>query len=104
MPLGPNDIPLDALLQAFPEITPDKWKDFYLNTIANLKPGLTEIIVHLGHDDAELQAVTVNNVPWGSAWRQRDYDVVNSPEFKKALQDNKVILIKWRDLQKLVKQ
>jgi hypothetical protein len=41
---------------------------------------------------------------WGSAWRQRDYDVVNSPEFKKALQDNKIILIKWRDLQKLVQQ
>ena len=102
MPLAPNDIPLDALIQEFQEGTPEKWKEFYLNAIANLKPGLTEIIVHLGHDDAELQAVTVNHAPWGSAWRQRDYDVVNSPEFKKALQDNKVILIKWRDLQKLV--
>jgi len=104
MPLGPNDIPLDALIQAFPDIPADKWKDFYLNAIANLKPGLTEIIVHLGHDDAELQAVTVNHAPWGSAWRQRDYEVVNSPEFKKALKDNNVILIKWRDLQKLVQQ
>jgi predicted glycoside hydrolase/deacetylase ChbG (UPF0249 family) len=102
MPLGPNDIPLDALIQAFPSVTPDKWKEFYLNAIANLKPGLTEIIVHLGYDDAELRAVTVNYDGWGSAWRQRDYDVVSSPEFKKALQDNKVILIKWRDLQKLV--
>jgi len=104
MPLGPNDIPLDALIQAFPDIPADKWKDFYLNAIANLKPGLTEIIIHLGHDDAELQAVTVNHAPWGSAWRQRDYEVVNSPEFKKALKDNNVILIKWRDLQKLVQQ
>ena len=104
MPLGPNDIPLDALIQAFPSITPDKWKQFYLDAIANLKPGLTEIIVHLGYDDAELRAVTVNYDGWGSAWRQRDYDVVNSPEFKKALQDNKIILIKWRDLQKLVQQ
>ena len=102
MPLEPNDIPLDALVQAFEDGPADKWKAFYLNAIANLKPGLTEIIVHLGHDDAELQAVTVNHAPWGSAWRQRDYNVVNSPEFKKALQDNKVILIKWRDLQKLV--
>jgi predicted glycoside hydrolase/deacetylase ChbG (UPF0249 family) len=102
MPLGPNDIPLDALIQAFPSVTPDKWKQFYLDAIANLKPGLTEIILHLGYDDAELRAVTVNYDGWGSAWRQRDYDVVSSPEFKKALQDNKVILIKWRDLQKLV--
>ena len=102
MPLGPNDIPLDALIQAFPSVTPDKWKQFYLDAIANLKPGLTQILVHLGYDDAELRAVTVNYDGWGSAWRQRDYDVVNSPEFKKALKDNKVILIKWRDLQKLV--
>ena len=33
-----------------------------------------------------------------------DYDVVMSPEFKKALKDNKVILVTWRDLQKLVPQ
>jgi predicted glycoside hydrolase/deacetylase ChbG (UPF0249 family) len=102
MPLAPNDIPLDALVQAGDDVPAEQWKEFYLNAIANLKPGLTEMIVHLGYDDAELRAVTVNHDPWGSAWRQRDYDVVNSPEFRKALQDNKVILIKWRDLQKLV--
>jgi predicted glycoside hydrolase/deacetylase ChbG (UPF0249 family) len=102
MPLAPNDVPLDDLIQAGEDVPIDKWKEFYLNAIANLKPGLTEIIVHLGHDDAELQAVTVDHAPWGSAWRQRDYEVVNSPEFKKALKDNKVILVKWRDLQKLV--
>ena len=102
MPLAPNDIPLDALVQAGDDVPAEQWKEFYLNAIANLKPGLTEMIVHLGYDDAELRAVTVNHDPWGSAWRQRDYDVVNSPEFKKALQDSKVILIKWRDLQKLV--
>jgi predicted glycoside hydrolase/deacetylase ChbG (UPF0249 family) len=102
MPLGPNDIPLDALVQAGEDVPAERWKEFYLSAITNLKPGLTEMIVHLGYDDAELRAVTVNHDPWGSAWRQRDYDVVNSPEFKKALQDNKIILIRWRDLQKLV--
>ena len=101
MPLAAGDIPLDAILQAGPEIPIDKWKEFYLNTLASLKPGISEIIVHLGYDNAELQAVTVNHEPWGSAWRQRDYEVVNSPEFKKALQDNHIILVKYRDLQKL---
>jgi len=102
MPLAANDIPLDAVVIASPEVPRDKWKDFYLNTIVNLKPGLTEMIVHLGHDDAELQAVTVNHEPYGSAWRQRDYEVVNSPEFKKALKDNNVTVIRWRDLKKLL--
>ena len=82
----------------------DQWKEFYLGAIKNLKPGLTEMIVHLGHDDAELQAVTVDHEPYGSAWRQRDYDIVTSAAFKQALQDNKVILVRWRDIQKLVAQ
>ena len=100
--LIPKDVPLDAVVIAGGEVPRDKWKEFYLNAINNLKPGITELIVHLGHDDAELQAVTVNHEPYGSAWRQRDYEVVNSAEFKKALADNHVILVKWRDLQKLV--
>jgi predicted glycoside hydrolase/deacetylase ChbG (UPF0249 family) len=103
-PLSTQDVLLDAVIIAGPEIPRDQWKAFYLKSIADLKPGLTEIIVHLGRDDSELQAVTVNHEPYGSAWRQRDYDVVTSPEFKKALQDNHVILVTWKELQKLAQQ
>jgi hypothetical protein len=67
-----------------------------------LKPGVTEMIVHLGHDDAELQAVTVDHPDYGAAWRQRDYDAVTSTEFKQALEENHVILIHWKDLKKLL--
>lgn len=102
--LAPNDIVVNDVIVAGPEVPRDKWKEFYLDAVANLKPGLTEIIVHLGHDDAELRAVTVNHEPYGSAWRQRDYEVVTSPEFKKALVDHHVILVGWRDLQKLAMQ
>jgi predicted glycoside hydrolase/deacetylase ChbG (UPF0249 family) len=98
----PRDVLLDAVIIAGREVPRDQWKEFYLNAVKNLKPGLSEIIVHLGHDDAELQAVMVNHEPYGSAWRQRDYEVMTSPEFKKALQDNHVILVTWRELDKLV--
>ena len=104
MPLTEHDIVLDAVIIATPDVPRERWKEFYLNAIANLKPGLTEMIVHLGHDDAELQAVTVNHEPYGSAWRQRDFDVVMSAEFKKALQDHGVTLVRWRDLQRLMGQ
>jgi predicted glycoside hydrolase/deacetylase ChbG (UPF0249 family) len=100
---APNDVLLDNVIIAGPEVPRDKWKDFYLQAIAGLKPGLTEMIVHLGHDDAELQAVTVNHEPYGSAWRQRDYEVMNSAEFRKALADNHIVLVHWRDLQKLAR-
>jgi chitin disaccharide deacetylase len=99
-----KDIVLDAVVIAGDEVPRDKWKQFYLDAIANLKPGITELIVHLGHDDSELQAITVNHEPYGAAWRQRDYDVMTSAEFRKALQDNHVILVKWKDLQRIVQQ
>jgi predicted glycoside hydrolase/deacetylase ChbG (UPF0249 family) len=101
-PLSANDVLLDTLYSADRGVPRDQWKEFYLKTIASLKPGLTEIIVHLGYDDSELQAVMVKHEAFGATWRQHDYDVVNSPEFKKALKDNGVILVTWKELKKLV--
>ena len=103
-PLSDKDIVLDAVVIANEKTPRDRWKEFYLGAIKILKPGLSEMIVHLGHDDAELQAVTVDHEPYGSAWRQRDYSIVNDPDFKRALVDNQVVVIEWRDLQKLVNE
>jgi len=107
-PLGPSltdkDVLLDAVVIADRQVPRDQWKAWYLKAIADLKPGLTELIVHLGHDDSELQAVTVSHEAYGSAWRQRDYEVMFSPEFKKALRDNHVILVTWKEIGKLVQQ
>jgi len=100
--LSEKDPVLDSVVIAGPGVGAVNWKAFYLNAIKNLKPGVTEIIVHLGHDDAELQAVMVDHPDYGAAWRQRDYDAVTSSEFKKAIEDNHVILIRWKDLKKLL--
>ena len=100
--LSVKDVILDAVVMANPSVHANEWRDFYINAVKNLKPGLTEMIVHLGHDDAELQAVTLDHPDFGSAWRQRDYDIVTSPEFKKALDENHIILVKWKDLKRLL--
>jgi predicted glycoside hydrolase/deacetylase ChbG (UPF0249 family) len=97
-----KDFAMDTVIVADEHVPTDKWKGFYLDALRSLKPGLNEIIVHLGYDDAELRAVTVGHDAYGSAWRQRDYDVVNSAEFKQALKDNGVVLVTWRELQKLM--
>lgn len=99
--LSDKDIVVDAVEMASPEVQRKDWKNYYVNIVKNLKPGLTELIVHLGHDDSELQAVMLDHPDYGAAWRQRDYDVMTSPEFKKALEENHVILVKWKDLKKL---
>lgn len=101
--LTEKDVPLDSVVIANPSVQAAKWKDFYLDAIKNLKPGLTEIIVHLAHDDAESQAVMVDHPDYGAAWRQRDYDVITSPELKKAIEDNHIVLVHWSDLKKLLK-
>ena len=101
-PLSDKDVLFDAVVIAGPEIPRDQWKAFYLKAIADLKPGLTEMIVHLGYDNSELQAVMVNHDDYGSAWRQRDYEVVRNPEFKKALRDNQIILVTYKELQALI--
>jgi predicted glycoside hydrolase/deacetylase ChbG (UPF0249 family) len=100
--LSDKDVLLNSVVIANPSIQPSDWEAFYLNAIKNLKPGITEFIVHLGHDDAELQAITIGHADYGAAWRQRDYQAVTSPEFKKALEENHIILIHWKDLQKLL--
>jgi predicted glycoside hydrolase/deacetylase ChbG (UPF0249 family) len=96
------DVVPDTVIIADERVPTDRWKQFYLDAVNGLKPGLTELIVHLGYDDAELRAVTVNHDAYGSAWRQRDYDVLNSAEFKKALKENGVILVTWRELGRLM--
>lgn len=99
--LSPNDVILDSVVIAGGDLRSEQWKDFYINAIKNLQPGLTEMIVHLAYDGAESQAVMVDHEPFGAAWRQRDFDIVNSHEFQQTLKDNHIIVVKWKDLQKL---
>ncbi len=100
--LKDTDVVLDALVFPRHGLRLEEWGEGYLEVIRNLKPGLSQLIVHLGYDDAELQAITVNHPDFGAAWRQRDFNVITSPEFKRALEENHVILIGWKDLKKLL--
>jgi predicted glycoside hydrolase/deacetylase ChbG (UPF0249 family) len=98
--LTENDIVPSAVIMAEEAKPRDEWMRFYLDAIRNLKPGLSEILVHLGYDDSELRAVTAGYDVFEAKWRQRDYDVMTSPEFRQALKDNHVVLVTWRDIQK----
>ena len=99
--LSGKDIVLDSVVIFDPRVQPDQWTESYVKALRSLKPGLHELIVHLGHDDSELQAITVDHPDYGAAWRQRDFNAVTSPEFKKALEENHIIVIGWKDLKKL---
>jgi predicted glycoside hydrolase/deacetylase ChbG (UPF0249 family) len=96
--LGPSDVVLDHTVTIEPEIPPEKWAEFYLTALKNLKPGVTEFVIHPGFDDDELRAATRERSTWGSAWRQRDYDFFTSDQFREILAQQKIKLITWREL------
>jgi len=99
--LGPNAVVLDHIVSIDPEVTPENWVKYYTEAIKGLEPGVNELIVHIAYDDAEMRAMTLNHPDWGSAWRQRDFEFVTSELFKRALQDNNVKLVTWREIGKL---
>jgi predicted glycoside hydrolase/deacetylase ChbG (UPF0249 family) len=98
--LSDKDIVVDHFIMADANVPAAGWKQFYCDAVRNLAPGLTEIVVHLGHDDPELQAITEEHANYAAAWRQRDFDVVTSPEFERVVEENHAIVIGWKDLKK----
>ena len=77
-------------------------KDYYFNVVENLKPGLSQIIVHLGKDEEELREITIDHPNFDYRWRQLDFDVFNSRDFKDHLEKHSIKVINWEDLKKLI--
>jgi len=100
--LRPEDVVLDHIVTIEPEVTAAGWSKFYTDALSQLAPGVTEFVIHLAHDDAEMQGMTFEHPNWGAAWRQRDFEFFTSDTFRKSLDDNQIKLITWRDLQKLL--
>ena len=96
--LGASDLVLDHTVTIEPEVTAEKWADFYLTALKNLKPGVTEFVIHPGFDDEELRAATRERSSWGAAWRQRDYDFFTGDQFRAILAEQHIQLITWREL------
>jgi chitin disaccharide deacetylase len=101
--LNPDDVYVDRILDINPSVAPADWSKFYADAIRKLEPGVTEIVVHLAYDDAEMRGATFNHPDWGAAWRQRDFEFFTSDIFRKLLEDNRIKLITWRELGKLIK-
>jgi predicted glycoside hydrolase/deacetylase ChbG (UPF0249 family) len=96
--LTPADFVLDHTVTIPPDVSPEKWPDFYKNALRNLQPGVTEFVIHLAFSDDEMKAATRERDTWGAAWRQRDFDFFTSQEFRSLLQEQNIKLITWREL------
>ena len=101
-PKPENVVIVENMYMALPNLEFKDWSDYYVNVIKNLKPGLNEIIVHLGYDDKEMQQITIEHPNYGSKWRNLDMDVVSSESFKQAIEKNNIKLVTWREIQKVI--
>lgn len=101
--LHPSESLVDEVLQISPGVPPDQWLKTYKDMLQPLAPGVYELIVHLGFDDDEMRGATWNHPNWGAAWRQHDFDMVKSPEFRQFLKDQGFILVGWKDLVRALK-
>jgi hypothetical protein len=51
-----------------------------------------------------MQGATADHPDWGAAWRQQDFDMVQSQEFRQFLKDQNFTLINWREAAKAFAQ
>lgn len=101
--LQPGDIVIDRVISIGPEVPAERWATWYGDVLRNLQPGVSEVILHLAHDDAEMRAMTADHPNWGAAWRQRDYDYFTSERFRTLLRETGIRLVTWREIAKLLR-
>ncbi len=95
---APGAVQIDQLLGIEPGVKREDWLKAYENMLAPLPPGTYQLIVHLAYDDDEMRGATNDHPDYGAAWRQSDFDVVRSEEFRRFLSDHHFVLVTWHDL------
>jgi hypothetical protein len=101
-PQGTSEAAEEALINQVVSIDPGvstkDWLEAYKKMLAPLPPGVYQLIVHLAHNDEEMQGATSDHPDWGAAWRQADFDMVQSTEFHQFLREQGFVLVGWKDL------
>jgi hypothetical protein len=60
------------------------------------------MIVHVAHDNAEMQAIAINHPAFGSAWRARDLEYVLSQDFRSLLEEKSIQLVTWKEIKEVM--
>ena len=85
--------PIDYLFQFYEGKEHDARQKRYLNTFRDLQPGVTQMIIHCGYDDAELQGITSSHFLRGD-----DTRIFSDPAVKKEIDEMGIEIISWQQL------
>lgn len=89
---------LDGLEQYYSGESLEFRRNLYLKAIREMKPGVTQIIIHCGIDNTELQGIT-------SSSKNRDGDrvIFTDPEILKEIKSHNVEIITWKQFHEMEK-
>lgn len=91
-------------LDSFHELTPreaDEKKQWLLDLLAGLGPGLHMVVCHPGVPGPELAGLTAPDSapwPWAEHWRVADLAVVTDPDVRQAVEEAGIRLVSFRDV------
>lgn len=87
---------LDDLYQFYDHGPYEQRKQKYIQTLIDLSPGVSQIIIHCGFDDSELRHIT-------SSYPIRDTDraIFLDPDVRAVLQEQKIEVITWKDFREM---
>jgi predicted glycoside hydrolase/deacetylase ChbG (UPF0249 family) len=89
---------VDRVVSINPGVAASDWLAAYKKMLEPLPAGTYQLIVHLGYDDEEMRGATWDHPNWGAAWRQSDFDLVKSDEFREFLKAQRFTLTSWRQI------
>jgi predicted glycoside hydrolase/deacetylase ChbG (UPF0249 family) len=87
---------LDQMAQFYGQQPGKTRREAYLESLRDLPPGVSQLIIHCAYDDDELRAIT------GSA-PQRDEDrrVFSDPEVAQFVQEQQIQIITWKQFREM---
>ena len=89
---------LDGLEQYYSGESFESRRNLYLKCIREMKPGVTQIIIHCGIDNTELQGITTSH-------KNRDGDrvIFTDPEILKEIKSHGIEIITWKQFHEMEK-